>query len=79
MSDQRSNRATLILADISGYTGFLSAVGTAHHEQLEMGQTPPAYPLMTTLLDAIVGSLTRRSCSPSWRVTRSSPMRMTMR
>jgi hypothetical protein len=58
MSDQRSKRATLILADISGYTGFLSAVGTAHHEQLEMGQTPPAYPLMTTLLDAIVGSLT---------------------
>jgi hypothetical protein len=57
MSDQRSKRATLILADISGYTGFLSAVGTAHHEQLEMGETPPAYPLMTTLLDAIVGSL----------------------
>ena len=57
MPEQRSKRATLILADISGYTGFLSAVGTAHHEQLEMGETPPAYPLMTTLLDAIVNSL----------------------
>jgi len=57
MPEQRSKRATLILADISGYTGFLSAVGAAHHEQLEMGETPPAYPLMTTLLDAIVNSL----------------------
>lgn len=53
----RANRATLILADISGYTGFLSAVGVAHGAQLEMGETPPAYPLMTTLLDAIVGTL----------------------
>jgi hypothetical protein len=58
MNVQRATRATLILADISGYTGFLAAVGTAHREQLDLGETPPAYPLMTTLLDAIVGSLT---------------------
>lgn len=57
MSDQRSNRATLLLADISGYTAFLAAVGGAHKEQIEQGEMPPAYPLMKTFLDAIVGSL----------------------
>jgi hypothetical protein len=56
--EQQPSRATLILADISGYTGFLAAVSTAHQTELEMGDTPPAYPLMTTLLDAIVNSLT---------------------
>ena len=48
----------MVLADISGYTAFLASVGEAHRIQLEGGETPPAYPLMTTLLDAIVGSLT---------------------
>ena len=57
MTQQRVHTATLLLADISGYTAFLSAVGTAHREQLDLGETPPAYPLMTTLLDAIVHSL----------------------
>lgn len=56
--DQRAKRASLILADISGYTGFLAAVGNAHGLQMESGETPPAYPLMTTLLDSIVASLT---------------------
>lgn len=56
-SGQRANRATFILADISGYTGFLAAVGTAHRLQLEQGEMPPAYPLMRTFLDAIVASL----------------------
>ena len=55
---QRAKRATLVLADISGYTGFLAAVGTAHRLELEQGELPPAYPLMTTFLDAIVQSLT---------------------
>jgi hypothetical protein len=55
--EQQPSRATLILADISGYTGFLAAVSTAHQTELDMGDTPPAYPLMTTLLDAIVDSL----------------------
>jgi hypothetical protein len=50
-------RATLILADISGYTRFLSNVQDAHGLEMEQGETPPAYPLMTTLLDSIVRSL----------------------
>ena len=58
MSASSARRATFVLADISGYTRFLSAVGTAHEEQLAMGETPPAYPLMTSFLDAIVQSLT---------------------
>ncbi len=53
-----ANHATLVIADISGYTRFLAAVGTAHRVELEQGETPPAYPLMTTLLDAIVSGLT---------------------
>lgn len=57
MADLTTTQATLILADISGYTRFLADVGTAHRAQLEQGQTPAAYPLMTTLLDAIVDSL----------------------
>ncbi len=56
-ADRRANSATLILADISGYTAFLSAVGSAHQVQLEQGDLPPAYPLMKTFLDAIVDSL----------------------
>ena len=55
--NQRAKRATLVLADISGYTGFLADVGSAHKAQLEQGELPPAYPLMTTFLDAIVQSL----------------------
>ena len=58
VDEQRAKRATLVLADISGYTGFLAAVGIAHGAQLDFGETPPAYPLMTKLLDSIVGSLT---------------------
>ena len=54
---RRANQATFLLADISGYTGFLAAVGEAHREQLDLGEMPPAYPLMKTFLDAIVGSL----------------------
>jgi hypothetical protein len=46
-----------VLADISGYTRFLEAVSRAHAAQLAEGQMPAAYPLMTTLLDAIVGAL----------------------
>lgn len=57
MVEQRAPSATLILADISGYTAFLAAVGMAHQDQMHKGETPPAYPLMTTLLDAIVHSL----------------------
>lgn len=57
MNAKGSTQATLVLADISGYTRFLEAVGTAHAALLDQGETPAAYPLMTTLLDAIVLSL----------------------
>jgi hypothetical protein len=56
-ADAVRQRATFVLADISGYTRFLEAVGAAHGAQLEQGETPAAYPLMTTLLDSIVGNL----------------------
>jgi len=55
--DSSAHQATLVLADISGYTRFLAAVGAAHRAQLEQGETPAAYPLMTTLLDAMVQNL----------------------
>ncbi len=51
------HRATFVLADISGYTRFLEDVGAAHGAQLDMGETPAAYPLMTTLLESIVSKL----------------------
>jgi hypothetical protein len=48
----------LVLADISGYTGFLQAVGDAHGaEMATMTEVPAAYPLMTSLLDGIVEGL----------------------
>lgn len=51
-------RGTLMLADISGYTRFLQAVGTEHGEHMAAtGEVPEAYPLMTTLLDGIVERL----------------------
>jgi len=53
-----ARRGTLVLADISGYTAFLQAVGVAHGEEMaESGEVPEAYPLMTTLLDGIVERL----------------------
>lgn len=58
MTGHRSRQATLVLADISGYTAFLADVGAAHPIELERGEMPPAYPLMKAFLDAIVGSLT---------------------
>lgn len=48
----------LLLADISGYTGFLDAVTTAHHDDLfGGGAVPAAYPLISTLLDGIIERL----------------------
>ena len=48
----------LLLADISGYTGFLDAVTTAHHDDLFAGgAVPAAYPLISTLLDGIIERL----------------------
>jgi class 3 adenylate cyclase len=50
-----AGRGTLLLADISGYTAFLEAVGGVHGEEMrDSGVVPAAYPLMTSLLDGIV-------------------------
>jgi hypothetical protein len=49
---------TLLLADISGYTAFLQAVGEAHATDMARGTfVPKAYPLLTSLLDGIVEAL----------------------
>lgn len=48
-------RGALLLADISGYTSFLHGVADAHRELiLEADEPPPAYALVSSLLDAMV-------------------------
>ena len=44
VDEQRAKRATLVLADISGYTGFLAAVGIAHGAQLDFARHPLPIP-----------------------------------
>ncbi len=47
-------RGTLLLADISGYTGFLQGVADAHHALIvEADEPPQAYALLSRLLDAM--------------------------
>jgi hypothetical protein len=54
-----AGRGTLLLADISGYTAFLQAVAGAHTADMAAGRfVPKAYPLLTSLLDGIVGRIT---------------------
>jgi hypothetical protein len=58
MTAARGTRGVLLLADISGYTGFLQAVARAHGEEMAtMPELPAAYPLITSLLDGIVSRL----------------------
>lgn len=46
---------TLLLADISGYTGFLQGVADAHRELIiEADEPPQAYAFVSSLLDAMV-------------------------
>jgi Protein of unknown function (DUF2652) len=53
-----AGRGTLLLADISGYTAFLQAVAGAHAADMAAGRfVPQAYPLLTSLLDGIVGRI----------------------
>jgi hypothetical protein len=48
-------RGTLLLADISGYTGFMQAVAAAHAADMAAGTfVPKAYPLLKSLLEGIV-------------------------
>jgi class 3 adenylate cyclase len=52
------SRGTLLLADISGYTGFLQGVADAHYDLIvEADAPPPAYGLVASLLDGIVADL----------------------
>ncbi|MFI5259918.1 MAG: DUF2652 domain-containing protein [Candidatus Limnocylindrales bacterium] len=45
----------LLLADISGYTGFLQVVAQAHRDDaFAGGRVPDAYSLMSSLLDGII-------------------------
>jgi Protein of unknown function (DUF2652) len=54
----RAGRGTLLLADISGYTAFLQAVAAAHAADMAAARfVPKAYPLLTSLLDGIVGRI----------------------
>ncbi|MGH7416240.1 MAG: DUF2652 domain-containing protein [Candidatus Rokuibacteriota bacterium] len=46
----------LLLADISGYTGFMSQVGDAHGVNFADG-IPPGFALMGALLDSVAGGL----------------------
>jgi hypothetical protein len=54
----RSAEGPLLLADIGGYTSFLTAVSTAHADDaFADGKVPDAFAMMSSLLDGIVGSL----------------------
>ena len=58
MNGSRGTRGVFVLADISGYTKFLQDVAAAHGEEMAaMPELPAAYPLITSLLDGIVGRL----------------------
>jgi hypothetical protein len=55
-SDDHSGagRGTLLLADITGYTAFLQAVGAAHAADMAAGTfVPKAYPLLTSLIGSV--------------------------
>ena len=57
---------TLLLADISGYTGFLGAVADAHRDIiLDAEVPPPAYAVMSHLLDTIVSAI-----APAFRLAK---------
>ena len=48
-------RGAFLLADISGYTGFLQGVADAHRELINDTDAPPAaYGALSSLLDAMV-------------------------
>jgi hypothetical protein len=54
----RAVEGPLILADIGGYTSFLTAVSTAHADDaFADGKVPDAFAVVSSLLDGIVGSM----------------------
>ncbi len=51
-------RGAFLVADISGYTGFLQGVSQAHLDLIvEADEPPPAYALLSSLLDMMVTRL----------------------
>ncbi len=51
-------RGALLLADISGYTGFLHGVADAHHALIvEADEPPPAYAVLSHLLTTMVSAI----------------------
>lgn len=58
LSPPSAVHGALMLADIGGYTAFLGAVATAHQDDAFAGGTvPPAYAMISHLLDGIVERL----------------------
>jgi hypothetical protein len=53
-SPSRAETGLLLIADISGYTGFLGLVAAAHPDMTEVA---PAYPVLTGMLDTVVESI----------------------
>jgi hypothetical protein len=47
----------LLLADIGGYTALLQGVTTAHPEAFAGGEVPPAFDLLSSVIDGIVDGL----------------------
>lgn len=59
MPTSTRRRGTLLIADISGYTSFLQGVADAHRDLIvEADEPPPAYSVLSHLLDTIVQSIT---------------------
>jgi hypothetical protein len=57
-------RGALLLADISGYTGFLQGIADAHAElMVEADEPAPVYSLLSSLLDGMATAL-----APSFQV-----------
>ena len=55
---RRKASGPLLLADISGYTGFLQSVTDAHRDDaFAGGQVPDAYGLVSSLLDGIIARI----------------------
>lgn len=58
LTQSSRRRGALLLADISGYTGFLQGVADAHRDLIiEADEPPPAYALLSHLLDTMVSSI----------------------
>ncbi len=72
----RLETGTLLLADISGYTTFLGLVTAVHPEMIgSAGPIPPAYPIMSSLLDVVVDRIAPTFGFPRSRATLCSAMR----